>query len=155
MIAVASPIPDEPPRISAQRSRSSVIRGLLGWRLAVAMGTGWFGRSAESISGTPVGRPVSAVVQRLSRRPQARRDGRRRRSPAVAAILVGVNTTQILLLAVPIVILELALIVFALRDLLRPERRVRGDSKVMWGIIVVVFGIIGPVLYFLVGREEG
>ena len=75
-------------------------------------------------------------------------------SPAVAAILIGVNTTQILLLAVPVVILELALILFALRDLLRPERRVRGDSKVMWGIIVVVFGIIGPVLYFLVGREE-
>jgi Phospholipase_D-nuclease N-terminal len=72
---------------------------------------------------------------------------------APATILVSVNTTQILLLVGPIVILELALIIFALRDLLRPERRVRGDSKVMWGIIVVVFGIIGPVLYFLVGRE--
>ena len=63
------------------------------------------------------------------------------------------DTTLILLLALPILIVELALILFALRDLLQPERRVRGDSKLMWGIIVVVFGIIGPVLYFLVGRE--
>ena len=69
------------------------------------------------------------------------------------AILVPVDTTQILLLAVPVVIIELALIIFALRDLLQPERRVTGDSKLMWGVIVVIFGIIGPVLYFLVGRE--
>ncbi len=63
------------------------------------------------------------------------------------------DTTQILLLALPILVIELGLIVFALRDLLQPERRVRGDSKLMWGIIVVIFGIIGPVLYFTVGRE--
>jgi len=64
-----------------------------------------------------------------------------------------VKTIQILLLALPVIVIELVLIIFALRDLLRPERRVRGDSKLMWGIIVVIFGFIGPVLYFLVGRE--
>ena len=63
------------------------------------------------------------------------------------------DTTQILLLALPIVIVEFGLLLFALRDLLQPERRVRGDSKLMWGLIVVIFGIFGPVLYFLVGRE--
>ena len=63
------------------------------------------------------------------------------------------DTMQILLLALPIAIVEIALIVFALRDLLRPERRVRGDGKLMGGIIVVIFGMFGPVLYFLVGRE--
>ena len=61
--------------------------------------------------------------------------------------------TQLLLLVLPIVIIELGLIIFALRDLLRPERRVRGDSKLMWGIIVVLFGFIGPIVYFIVGRE--
>jgi hypothetical protein len=94
------------------------------------------------------------VVQRLAQAGRTNRTGACAVAGAAhAAILVSVDTTQILLLAVPIVILELALIIFALRDLLRPERRVRGDSKVMWGIIVVIFGIIGPVLYFLVGRE--
>ena len=60
---------------------------------------------------------------------------------------------MILLLILPIVILEIALIVFALRDLVRPERRVRGDSKLLWGIVIVLFQIIGPILYFVVGRE--
>jgi hypothetical protein len=60
----------------------------------------------------------------------------------------------ILLLALPIVLIQLGLMIFALRDLLRPERRVRGDSKLMWGVIIVIINIIGPVLYLLVGREE-
>jgi hypothetical protein len=32
---------------------------------------------------------------------------------------------------------------------------VRGDSKLMWGLIIVVVNVIGPILYFLVGRDEG
>ena len=59
----------------------------------------------------------------------------------------------ILLLLLPIIVIEIGLLVFALRDLIRPERRVRGDSKLMWGIVIVLFQIIGPLLYFVVGRE--
>jgi hypothetical protein len=61
--------------------------------------------------------------------------------------------TQIVLLVLPIALIELGLIVFALRDLLRPERRVRGDSKLMWGLLIVFIGMLGPILYFIVGRE--
>jgi hypothetical protein len=61
--------------------------------------------------------------------------------------------TQILLLVLPVVLIELGLIVFALRDLLRTERRVRGDSKLMWGLLIVFIGMVGPILYFIVGRE--
>lgn len=64
------------------------------------------------------------------------------------------NTTEIIALAIPVVILEIGLIVLALRDLLKPERRVRGDSKLMWGVIIVLINFIGPILYFVVGREE-
>ena len=63
------------------------------------------------------------------------------------------NDAQLVLLLLPILVIQLGLMLFALWDITRPERRVRGDSKLMWGIIVVLFGIIGPVLYFLVGRE--
>ena len=63
------------------------------------------------------------------------------------------DQSTILLLILPIVILEIALIVFALRDLVRPERRVRGDSKLLWGIVIVLFQLIGPILYFVVGRD--
>ena len=64
------------------------------------------------------------------------------------------TTEQIILLAIPVVLLELGLIILALRDLLKPDRRVRGDSKLMWGIIIVLINLIGPILYFVVGREE-
>ena len=62
---------------------------------------------------------------------------------------------QILLLILPILVIQIGLIVFALRDLLRPERRVRGESKLMWGILIVVIGLLGPILYLAVGRQEG
>jgi hypothetical protein len=64
------------------------------------------------------------------------------------------SQTQILLLLTPIIVLEVGLIIFALLDLLKPERRVRGDSKLMWGILIVVFGLLGPILYLTVGRRE-
>ena len=60
---------------------------------------------------------------------------------------------EIIAIFVPIVILQLVLLVAALYDLTRPERRVRGDSKLMWGLIVFFISTIGPILYFLVGRE--
>lgn len=62
--------------------------------------------------------------------------------------------TQILLLVLPIAVIEIGLIIYALRDLLRSERRVRGDSKLMWGILIVVIGMLGPILYLTVGRRE-
>jgi len=67
--------------------------------------------------------------------------------------VTAVTDTQILLLVLPIVIIELGLLAFALRDLLQPERRVRGESKLMWGLIIVFVGMLGPILYFIVGRE--
>ncbi len=55
---------------------------------------------------------------------------------------------------VPLVMLELLLVVLALWDLTRPERRVRGGSKLLWGVVVVFLGIIGPLVYFMAGRED-
>jgi hypothetical protein len=64
------------------------------------------------------------------------------------------SQAQILLLLSPIIVIELVLIVVALRDLLKPERLVRGDSKLMWGILIVFIGLLGPLLYLTVGRRE-
>jgi len=65
-----------------------------------------------------------------------------------------VDQTLIILLLLPIVVIEIVLIVVALRDLLRPERHVRGDSKLMWGILIVFISLLGPILYLTVGRRE-
>ena len=62
------------------------------------------------------------------------------------------NGTLIAVLA-PLIILDVVLIVAALYDLTRPNRRVRGDSKVVWALIIIVVSTIGPSLYFLAGRE--
>lgn len=61
---------------------------------------------------------------------------------------------QFVALLIPLVILELALVVFALVDLIRREpERVRG-SKVAWALIILLVGTLGPICYFLVGRKE-
>jgi Phospholipase_D-nuclease N-terminal len=64
------------------------------------------------------------------------------------------NDSQLILLIVPILVIQLGLIALALRDLLTPERRVRGDNKLVWGLIIVFISLIGPILYFVAGREE-
>jgi phospholipase D-like protein len=64
------------------------------------------------------------------------------------------NNTQVLLLLLPVIVVELVLIVIALRDLLRPERKVRGDSKLMWGLLIVFISLFGPILYLAFGRVE-
>ena len=64
------------------------------------------------------------------------------------------NDAQLVLLLLPILVIQLGLMIFALWDITRPERRVRGDSKLMWGLIVVLVGMLGPIIYLAVGREE-
>ena len=57
-------------------------------------------------------------------------------------------------LLVPILVIQLGLLAWALYDLSRPTRRVKGDSKVVWALIIIFLSFIGPILYFLVGRED-
>ncbi len=61
----------------------------------------------------------------------------------------------LLVLIVPLVVVELAMLILAVVDLLREDRRVRGGNKGVWAVIIVFVNLIGPILYFLVGREEG
>jgi len=62
--------------------------------------------------------------------------------------------SQLILLLTPIIAIQIGLMLFALWDLLRPERKVRGDSRLMWGLIIVFIGMLGPIIYLAVGREE-
>jgi ABC-2 type transport system ATP-binding protein len=62
---------------------------------------------------------------------------------------------SILLLVAPLVLLQLGLLVVAVVDLLRDDRRVRGGNKGVWAVIIVFVNVVGPILYFLVGRQDG
>ena len=68
--------------------------------------------------------------------------------------LDGISPTLIALL-IPVAVIQLGLMLLAAFDLLREDRRVRGGSKAMWAVIIVFVNLLGPILYFLVGREEG
>jgi hypothetical protein len=65
-----------------------------------------------------------------------------------------VTFQEILPFLVPLFALQLVLLVVALYDLTRPERRVKGDSKVVWALIIIFVNLIGPLIYFLFGRED-
>lgn len=54
---------------------------------------------------------------------------------------------------IPVALLELGLMVSALVHLLK-RRRVKRGSVGLWVVIIVLINIIGPVLYFLLGRED-
>ncbi len=61
---------------------------------------------------------------------------------------------ELLALLVPVVLIQLGLIAFALKDLASPERRVKGGNKLVWALVIIFINYIGPLLYFFVGREE-
>jgi hypothetical protein len=64
-------------------------------------------------------------------------------------------TVQSLLpILLPLIAVQVALIVIALRDLARPERRVRGGDKRVWALVIIFGEILGPLIYLAVGRIE-
>jgi hypothetical protein len=61
---------------------------------------------------------------------------------------------QILPLIVPLIALQLALMAVGLFDLTRPDRRVKGGNKLIWGLVIAFVQFFGPLIYFLFGRED-
>ena len=62
------------------------------------------------------------------------------------------NLNELLPLLIPVILLQIALMVVALVDLVRRERT-RGP-KWAWALVIVFINLIGPVVYLLFGRGE-
>lgn len=62
------------------------------------------------------------------------------------------DQTTLILALLPIIIIQLALMIFALVDLIKNPNPY--GPKWMWGILIVVVNIIGPILYFVIGRKN-
>lgn len=58
----------------------------------------------------------------------------------------------ILPLLIPLIIIQLVLIVVALRDLMGRERL--NGPRWMWVIIIIFLNMLGPILYFVLARED-
>ncbi|MGI2336385.1 MAG: PLD nuclease N-terminal domain-containing protein [Dehalogenimonas sp.] len=65
---------------------------------------------------------------------------------------------DLLPLLIPIFIIEMVLVVIALMDLYK-RKRVKGESKVVWALIIIFIQLIGAIVYLVWGRhgesEEG
>jgi hypothetical protein len=59
---------------------------------------------------------------------------------------------QYLPLLIPVVLIELVLMVTALVDLIR-RSQTRGP-KWVWVLVIVLINFIGPIIYFVAGRQE-
>ena len=55
-------------------------------------------------------------------------------------------------LVLPIIILQLILQVTSLISLVRSDGVQRGN-KILWAVIIVVGSMLGPILYWTLGRE--
>jgi hypothetical protein len=59
---------------------------------------------------------------------------------------------ELLPLLIPLLLLQLALMAFALVDLFR-RQRLRGP-RWAWVLIIIFVNMLGPILYFLLARED-
>ena len=60
--------------------------------------------------------------------------------------------TQWIPFLIPVVVIQLALMAFALVDLAR-RARTRGP-KWVWALVIIFGELLGPILYLVFGREE-
>jgi drug/metabolite transporter (DMT)-like permease len=59
---------------------------------------------------------------------------------------------QLLPFLIPVVVIELTLLIAALVDLIRREHT-RGP-KWIWVLVIVLVNFIGPIIYFVIGRQD-
>lgn len=59
---------------------------------------------------------------------------------------------RLVLLLLPVILLQLGLMIFALVDLIKTPYT--NGPKWMWAVIIIVVNIIGPILYFVMGRRN-
>ncbi len=60
---------------------------------------------------------------------------------------------NLLPILLPLMAIQLGLMITALVHLLR-HKAVKRGSVALWVVLIVLVNIIGPVLYFLIGRED-
>ncbi|HEY7974071.1 MAG TPA: PLDc N-terminal domain-containing protein [Ktedonobacterales bacterium] len=62
--------------------------------------------------------------------------------------------TGILLAIIPLALIDLGMIIFSIVDLFKPDRRVRGENKLVWLLVILLVSTFGWLAYLLFGREE-
>ena len=63
------------------------------------------------------------------------------------------EVVQLLPLIIPLLVIQLGLLIAALIHILRHDTYKTGN-RVVWIIVVICINLIGPVLYFILGRSD-
>ncbi len=67
--------------------------------------------------------------------------------------MITTQLVEFLPFLIPIIIIELILMITALVHVLK-HKNYRFGNRIIWVIIVICLQIIGPILYFTIGRGE-
>jgi hypothetical protein len=62
--------------------------------------------------------------------------------------------TGLLLAIIPLAIIDLAMVIYCIVDLFKPDRKVRGNNKLVWLLVILLVSTLGWLVYLLAGREE-
>lgn len=54
---------------------------------------------------------------------------------------------------IPLIIVQLALLVIALVDLLK-RQHMPGNTRLVWLIVIIFVNIFGPIIYLIFGRKD-
>lgn len=65
---------------------------------------------------------------------------------------MDLNVSQIVMMALPLIIIQLGLIIFSLYRLVKDN--VKYLPKWAWVLIIVFFNLVGPIIFLVVGREK-
>lgn len=60
---------------------------------------------------------------------------------------------EILPLVIPLILIDLGFRIYAIIDIIQEDRKVLGNNKIIWVILMAVINF-GWAVYFLVGRDE-
>lgn len=61
---------------------------------------------------------------------------------------------ELLPLLLPIVLIDIGFRIFAIVDILKEERQVKGNNKIIWILVVGLVSYFGWIIYFLIGRDD-
>lgn len=62
------------------------------------------------------------------------------------------ETSKLILVLLPIFVLQLILLITALVSLVKQEET--QGPKWLWAVIILFINIVGPILYFIIGRKQ-
>jgi len=63
------------------------------------------------------------------------------------------NFKEIIPFVAPIFVIQLGLQIYSIINLVR-RNKVRFNNKLLWGIVIILLGILGPVVYMVFRGDE-